>query len=57
MRVIAALAMTTQHKQMYASHMNFDAFVVFMREFHYFDPKNFKGKFSPEIERSQRSAL
>jgi len=49
--------MITQHKQMYASHMNFDAFVVFMREFHYFDPKNFKGKFSPEIERSQRSAL
>jgi len=49
--------MTTQHRQMYASHMTFDAFMVFMREFHYFGPKNFKGKFSAEIERCQRLAL
>lgn len=54
---IAALDMTTQHRQMYASHMTFDAFMVFMREFHYFGPKNFKGKFSAEIERCQRLAL
>jgi len=30
---IAALAMITQHRQTYASHMDFDSFTVFMRLF------------------------
>jgi len=32
--------MITQHRQMYASHVDFDSFWV---SCFYFDPKNFKG--------------
>jgi len=35
---------------MYASHMNFDAFVVFMREFDYSIQNNFKGSFRLKLK-------